>query len=51
MLQMITSLDLPDRSVLRVDLYPRVYLPDFITSARRELMDSAAAFAFLGILS
>lgn len=61
---MMTSLALPDRRVLRVDLYPRVTakdqhskheaesyafipLPDFITSARRELMESAVFFAFL----
>lgn len=29
---MMTSLALPDLKVLRVDLYPRVTLPDLITS-------------------
>ena len=62
---MMTSLALPDRRVLRVDLYPRVTeigsqrlktnifengglvpLPDFMTSARRELMLSAVFLAF-----
>lgn len=41
---MMTSLAFPERRVLRVDLYPRTYLPDFITSARRELMDSEPVF-------
>lgn len=67
---MMTSLALPDRRDLRVDLYPRVTatisncqllvsvvwrvpgrkfppLPDFITSARRELILSAVFLAFL----
>lgn len=44
---MMTSLAFPERRVLRVDLYPRVTFPDFITSARRELMESAVFFAFL----
>lgn len=35
---MMTSLALPERRALTVDLYPRVTLPDFITSARRELI-------------
>ena len=43
---MMTNLALPDRRVLRVDLYPKVTFPDFITSARRELMESAVFFAF-----
>lgn len=48
---MMTSLDFPDRRVLRVLLYPRVYLPDFITSARRELMDSCWFFPFFGMVT
>ena len=67
---MMTSLAFPDRSILRVDLYPRVTihrvshcesvkivdldldspLPDFITSARRELMLSVVFFAFFGAI-
>ena len=43
----VRSLHLPWRSVFRVDLKPRVYLPLFITSARRELMLSMAFFVFL----
>jgi hypothetical protein len=38
----------PFRSCLRVDLYPSVNFPDFMTSASRELIDSAAFFDFLG---
>lgn len=38
---------LPLRRVLSVVLYPSVYLPLFITSARRELMLSADFFCFL----
>ena len=45
---MMTSLLFPDRRVFSVLLYPRVYFPDFITSARRELIDSAVFFIFLG---
>ena len=41
---MITNLDLPWRRVLRVCRSPRQYLPDFITSAKRELMLSMAFF-------
>jgi len=44
---MITSLALPERRDLRVDLYPRVTFPDFITSARRELMLSEVFLDFL----
>jgi hypothetical protein len=33
---------------LRQDLYPRVNLPDFMTRARREFIDSAVFFDFLG---
>lgn len=44
---MMTSLAFPERRVLRVDLYPKVTFPDFITSARRELMESAVFLAFL----
>jgi hypothetical protein len=33
---------------LRQDLYPRVYLPDFMTRARREFIDSAVFFDFFG---
>ena len=43
---MMTSLALPCLRVLRVCLYPSTYLPDFMTSARRELMDSAVFFCF-----
>lgn len=41
---MMTSLAFPERRALRVDLYPSTYFPDFITSARRELMDSEPVF-------
>ena len=34
--------------LLRVDLKPSVTFPDFITSARRELIEFASFFAFLG---
>lgn len=44
---MMTSLAFPERRDLRVDLYPSTYLPDFITSARRELMESAVFLVFL----
>lgn len=37
---MMTSLALPDRRDLSVDLYPKVTFPDFITSARREESES-----------
>lgn len=43
----MTSLAFPERRDLRVDLYPSTYLPDFITSARRELMESAVFLVFL----
>ena len=33
---------------MRQDLYPRVNLPDFMTRARREFIDSAVFFDFLG---
>jgi hypothetical protein len=46
----MTSLALPERRLLRVDLYPRVTFPDFITSARRELMESAVLLLFLGAI-
>jgi len=42
--EMITSFALPCRSVLRVDLYPNVNFPLFITRARRELILSIAFF-------
>ena len=42
----ITNFAFPWRRVSSVFLYPRVYLPDFITRARRELMDSTAFFCF-----
>ena len=42
---MMTSLAFPLRRDFNVDLYPRVTLPDFITSARRELIESALFFA------
>jgi len=45
---MMTSFDFPPRSCLRQDLYPRVNLPDFMTRARREFIDSAVFFDFLG---
>jgi hypothetical protein len=48
---MMTSLALPDRSDLRVLLKPRVTLPDFITSARRELMESAVFLLFFGAIA
>lgn len=40
---------LPLRICLRADLYPRVYLPDLTTRARRDAMDSEdfAALDFL----
>lgn len=44
LLAMMISLALPWRRVLRVCLYPRQYLPDFITNAKWELMDSNAFF-------
>ena len=47
---MMTSLALPERRVLRVDLYPKVTFPDFITSARRELMESAVFLDFFGAI-
>jgi len=46
---MMTSLAFPLRRDLRVELYPRVTLPDFITSARRELIESALFFAFFAV--
>lgn len=42
--EIITSFALPCRSVLRVDLYPSVNFPLFITRARRELILSIAFF-------
>lgn len=42
--EMITSLALPCRRVLSVDLYPRVNFPLFITRASRELILSIAFF-------
>jgi len=42
------SVHFPPRSCLRQDLYPRVYLPDFMTRARREFIDSAVFFDFFG---
>ncbi len=49
---MMTSLALPDRSDLSVDLNPKVTLPDLMTRARRELIVSEV-FLLLrgGILS
>lgn len=44
LLAMIISLALPWRRVFSVCLYPRQYLPDFITSAKWELMLSKAFF-------
>lgn len=44
---MMTNLAFPFLNVLRVDLYPRTYFPDFITNAKRELMESAAFLVFL----
>jgi hypothetical protein len=44
LLQMMTSFELSERRVDRVDLYPKVLLsdiPDFITRPRRELIGSA----------
>ena len=41
---MMTSLALPERRAFRVDLYPSTYFPDFITSAKRELMESEPVF-------
>lgn len=41
LVDLLTSFALPDLSCLRVDLYPRVTFPDFITSANRELIPSA----------
>lgn len=43
---MMTSLAFPERRVLRVDLYPSTYFPDFITSAKRELMESVVFLVF-----
>jgi hypothetical protein len=42
------AIHLPPRSCFRQDLYPRVYLPDFMTSASREFIDSAVFFDFFG---
>lgn len=44
LLARMTSLAFPSLRVLMVDRYPRVYLPLFITRARRELMLSMAFF-------
>lgn len=44
---MITSLAFPDRRVFKVLLYPKVTFPLFMTSAKRELIDSAVFFDFL----
>ena len=44
LLQMMTSVELSERRVDRVDLYPKVLLPDipdFITRPRHELIGSA----------
>ena len=49
-LTIMTSFALPLRRDLRVDLYPRVTLPDFMTSARRELMLLASFLFFLGAI-
>ena len=43
---MMTNFAFPCLRVSRVFLYPNVYLPDFMTRARRELMDSTAFFCF-----
>jgi hypothetical protein len=48
---MMTSLAFPLRRVLRVDLYPRTNFPDFITSARRELMLSEVLVFLVGAAS
>jgi hypothetical protein len=45
-LDLLTSFALPDLNCLRVDLYPRVTFPDFMTSANRELMPSAFFLLF-----
>ena len=45
---------LPERICLRADLYPREYLPDLTTRARREAMDSedfAALDFFVGAIA
>lgn len=44
LLARMTNLAFPSRRVLMVERYPRVYLPLFITRARRELMLSIAFF-------
>ena len=41
---MMTSLALPDRRLLRVERKPRVTLPDFMTRASLELLESAPEF-------
>jgi hypothetical protein len=38
---MMTSLAFPDRRDLRVEEYPRVTFPDFMTRANLELIESA----------
>jgi hypothetical protein len=42
------NIHLPPRSCFKQDLYPRVNLPDFMTRASRELIDSAVFFDFFG---
>ena len=44
---MITSLDRPARICFSVDLSPRVYFPDLMTSESLELMLSAPFLDFL----
>lgn len=46
MLAMMISFALPCRNVLMVCLWPKTYLPDFITRASLELMLSKAFFCF-----
>eukprot|EP00585_Thalassiosira_rotula_P012660 CAMPEP_0196130242 /NCGR_PEP_ID=MMETSP0910-20130528/685_1 /TAXON_ID=49265 /ORGANISM="Thalassiosira rotula, Strain GSO102" /LENGTH=61 /DNA_ID=CAMNT_0041389509 /DNA_START=316 /DNA_END=501 /DNA_ORIENTATION=- len=41
---MRTILDFPVRSPFTPDLYPRIAFPDFMTSLRREFMDSTFFF-------
>jgi hypothetical protein len=42
--EMRMSLAFPWRRVFKVDLYPRLYLPLFMTKAKRELMVSVDFF-------
>ena len=45
---MMTNLAFPFLKALSVDLYPSLYLPDFITNAKRALIESDAFLVFFG---